>query len=60
MKLLPASIRSRASAIGTLAVAMLLTAAAGSAAQATGPRITPNFKDADITQLIEAVCAATG
>ena len=31
------------------------------AAQGTsGPRITPNFKDADITQVIEAVAAATG
>jgi general secretion pathway protein D len=60
MKLLPASIRSRASAIGTLTVALLLSAAAGSAVQSTGPRITPNFKDADITQLIEAVSAATG
>ncbi len=29
-------------------------------AQQKGPRITPNFKDADITQLIEAVSAATG
>lgn len=26
----------------------------------SGPRITPNFKDADITQVIEAVAAATG
>jgi len=60
MKMLPASIRGRASSIGALAVALLLTAAAGSAAQPTGPRITPNFKDADITQLIEAVSAATG
>ena len=60
MKMLPASIRSRATSIGTLAVALLLAAAAGSAAQPTGPRITPNFKDADITQLIEAVSAATG
>ena len=29
-------------------------------AQAAAPRITPNFKDADITQVIEAVGAATG
>jgi general secretion pathway protein D len=29
-------------------------------AQATAQRITPNFKDADITQVIEAVAAATG
>jgi general secretion pathway protein D len=30
------------------------------AQSADGPRITPNFKDADITQVIEAVAAATG
>jgi general secretion pathway protein D len=60
MKLMPAPIRIRASSLGALAVALLLTAAAGSATQPTGPRITPNFKDADITQLIEAVSAATG
>jgi general secretion pathway protein D len=51
--------RRRASALGALAV-LLLSAAAGSAAPPSGPRITPNFKDADITQLIEAVSAATG
>jgi general secretion pathway protein D len=37
---------------------LLLATTAG--AQQKGPRITPNFKDADITQLIEAVSAATG
>jgi general secretion pathway protein D len=30
------------------------------AAQSAAQRITPNFKDADITQVIEAVAAATG
>ena len=30
------------------------------AESASGQRITPNFKDADITQVIEAVAAATG
>ena len=34
--------------------------AARSVAQQQGQRITPNFKDADITQLIEAVSQATG
>ena len=36
-------------------------AASPSPAQpASSARITPNFKDADITQVIEAVAAATG
>src|ERR1700734_2253418 len=30
------------------------------AAEQSGQRITPNFKDADITQIAEAVSAATG
>jgi len=59
MKSTPVPARSRASALGALAL-LLLSAAAGSAAPPGGPRITPNFKDADITQLIEAVSAATG
>ena len=43
-------------------IAALLAAAAAASAQQTAPgqRITPNFKDADITQVIEAVAAATG
>jgi general secretion pathway protein D len=55
--------RFRALAVGALAV--LMTAALASA-QSTPPspagpgRITPNFKDADITQVAEAVAAATG
>jgi general secretion pathway protein D len=44
-----------------LTVVLGLAAAGPAAAQgAPGPRITPNFKDADITQVIEAVAAATG
>ena len=44
-----------------LTVVLGLAAAGPAAAQgASGPRITPNFKDADITQVIEAVAAATG
>ena len=60
MKMPPALVRSRAPAMAACAAALLLTAGAGSGAQPTGPRITPNFKDADVTQLIEAVSAATG
>ena len=37
-----------------------LVLSGGASAQQQGPRITPNFKDADIKQLIEAVSAATG
>jgi general secretion pathway protein D len=52
-----------------LLLAALLAAAAGSSLPAqtaqtaqsqAGARITPNFKDAEITQVIEAVAAATG
>ncbi len=43
----------------TLAVAVALTAATVVSAQ-PGQRITPNFKDAEIGQVIEAVSAATG
>jgi len=42
------------------AAAALLLLAIPTLAQQTGARITPNFKEADITQLIEAVSAATG
>jgi general secretion pathway protein D len=41
------------------ALAVLLSASLASAQQ-TGQRITPNFKNADITQIAEAVSAATG
>jgi len=43
-----------------LAAAVILLLGAPTIAQQNGPRITPNFKDADLTQLIEAVSAATG
>ena len=46
-----------------LALAAAVTLASLSAAQSaaqSAARITPNFKDADITQVIEAVSAATG
>jgi general secretion pathway protein D len=49
--------RLRSFAVCTLAV--LLTASIASAQQ-QAQRITPNFKDADITQIAEAVSAATG
>ncbi len=59
MKMPPASVVcSRAGALCALGAVLLLATTAG--AQQKGPRITPNFKDADITQLIEAVSAATG
>ena len=63
----PSPIRPRAPARArVVATALCLLWAAGSAAPvataqgAAGQRITPNFKDADITQVIEAVAAATG
>jgi general secretion pathway protein D len=47
--------------INLLAALLVFGAASPSTAQpASGARITPNFKDADITQVIEAVAAATG
>jgi len=58
MKMPPASVRNRAGAVCALAAVLVLAGSAS--AQQKGPRITPNFKDADITQLIEAVSAATG
>lgn len=54
---LAAVTRRRACGLGVIAALLL---GAGAPAQQPGPRITPNFKDADITQLIEAVSAATG
>jgi len=51
---------------GLLATVLVVGAAPQLAAQSlpaqqgSGARITPNFKDADITQVIEAVAAATG
>jgi general secretion pathway protein D len=41
-------------------VALIALSAWTSAAEPTGQRITPNFKDADINQIIEAVSMATG
>ncbi len=40
--------------------ALLAVTSIAAAQQPAGPRITPNFKDADITQIVEAVSAATG
>jgi general secretion pathway protein D len=54
----PATLRTRIVGAG-----LALTVACASALAASssgGPRITPNFKDADLTQIIEAVTAATG
>src|SRR5258708_31414807 len=47
-------------AFAPAAAATLLLLAIPTIAQQTGPRITPNFKNAGITELIEAVSAATG
>ncbi len=63
---IPARARAAASTAAGVACELLLSAAAGlSSAQQAAPgaaaqRITPSFKDADITQVIEAVGAATG
>ncbi len=52
---------SRSLLTALLATLLTISAAAPLSAQpASGARITPNFKDADITQVIEAVAAATG
>ena len=60
--LAPPALSRRASAAATALACVLLAAAATAPSQqpAAGPRITPSFKDADITQVIEAVGAATG
>ncbi len=55
-----ASFLRRARAAGPIAAALLLVAGASSSAQQQGQRITPNFRDADITQLIDLVSQATG
>ncbi|MBS0388449.1 MAG: type II secretion system protein GspD, partial [Proteobacteria bacterium] len=43
-----------------LVAALALAAGVPSGAQQQGQRITPNFRDADITQLIDLVSQATG
>ncbi len=43
-----------------LSALLVLTLASSASAQTNGQRITPNFKDAEINQVIEAVAAATG
>jgi len=53
--------RARAARLSVAALgALLACSSVAQAAEPTGARITPNFKDADITQIIEAVSAATG
>jgi len=59
MRLQPAPFRIRLTGAG-LALVVACAAGPGQAAPASSARITPNFKDADITQIIEAVTAATG
>jgi general secretion pathway protein D len=52
--------RLRKAGLAAGALAALLGLGPVLAQQDGGARITPNFKDADITQIIEAVSAATG
>ena len=56
--------RKTAARLGRLRLAacgaLLAIASIAAAQQPPAARITPNFKDADITQIIEAVSAATG
>jgi general secretion pathway protein D len=55
-----ASIARAATRAGVGFALVVLAAGPLSAAEQTTQRITPNFKDADITQIAEAVAAATG
>ena len=50
----------RARIAGALAAVLMLAASGAGGAQQQGQRITPNFRDADITQLIDLVSQATG
>ncbi|HLZ98716.1 MAG TPA: type II secretion system secretin GspD [Steroidobacteraceae bacterium] len=55
--------RLRTGAVGTIAVllvAMSLAAVAAPARSPEGPTITPNYKDADLSQIIQAVSEVTG
>src|SRR5450631_1327762 len=47
-------------AIAVLLVAMSLAAAAAPTRPTDGPAITPNYKDADLSQIIQAVGEVTG
>jgi general secretion pathway protein D len=49
-----------ACAIAVLLVAMSLAAAAAPPRSTDGPTITPNYKDADLSQIIQAVSEVTG
>ena len=51
---------SMASRTATLMATLLMIFAAGSPASAQAPTITPNYKDADLRQIIEAVSEITG
>jgi general secretion pathway protein D len=55
-----ASTPRRVTFIGAVAAALVLAAGGPSVAQQQGQRLTPNFRDADITQLIDLVSQATG
>jgi general secretion pathway protein D len=62
MSLSPTASNRAALALGAalLLLAVQLPTATAQQAASRGAQITPNFKDADITQVIEAVGAATG
>jgi len=55
----PATLRTRIVGAG-LALTVACASALAASSSSGGARITPNFKDADLTQIIEAVTAATG
>ena len=57
---LPVRGPSRGLTLAACALVLLAVLAPAFAEPDSGARITPNFKDADITQIIEAVSAATG
>jgi general secretion pathway protein D len=56
----PATLRTRIVGAGLALTVACASALAASSPAGSGARITPNFKDADLTQIIEAVTAATG
>lgn len=64
MPIIPVQHPRRNRIAGALVAALVLAAggpgAAQQGAQQQGPRLTPNFRDADITQLIDLVSQATG
>jgi general secretion pathway protein D len=60
MKEMPAVITKRISHVGRVALATILVLSVLPLAKAQEPTITPNYRDADIRQIIEAVGEVTG